>query len=112
MYNVEEERFWDGGAAPQPPRFTALRQDSWAEGRTAFARSESRPLSRRSGCVSAEPYPPLRFAQFSRDKISIHLCCRCPATKCCRCLDTEQVLPSAQLSKESAFGAGRRQDRP
>src|SRR5882672_12797703 len=59
MKESEQERFWDGGAAPKPPRFFALRQDSWPERRAALALSESRPLSRRSGCVSAEPYPSL-----------------------------------------------------
>lgn len=67
MNKSEQERFWDGGAAPKPPRFIALRQDSWPERRAALALSESRPLSRRSGCVSAEPYPPLRSVQSIRD---------------------------------------------
>jgi hypothetical protein len=31
---------------------------------------ESRPLSRRSGCVSAEPYPPIRSVQSTRDEKS------------------------------------------
>src|SRR5664279_6130639 len=56
------------GALPPNPRDLALsRQDSWAERRAALALSESRPLSRRSGCVSAEPYPPLRSVQSTRD---------------------------------------------
>src|SRR5665213_2675440 len=67
MKESEQERFWDGGSAPKPPRFFALRQDSWPERRAALALSESRPLSRRSGCVSAEPYPPLRSVQSIRD---------------------------------------------
>jgi hypothetical protein len=67
MNKSEQERFWDGGAAPKPPRFIALRQDSWPERRAALALSESRPLSRRSGCVSAEPCPPLRSVQSIRD---------------------------------------------
>jgi len=57
------------GALPPNLRDLALsRQDSWAERRAALALSESRPLSRRSGCVSAEPYPPLRSAQSIRDE--------------------------------------------
>ena len=31
MKESEQERFWDGGSAPKPPRFIALRQDSWSE---------------------------------------------------------------------------------
>ena len=56
-------------ALPPNPRDLALsRQDSWT-GVASYARSpESRPLSRRSGCVSAEPYPPLRFVKFSRNE--------------------------------------------
>src|SRR3984893_536155 len=56
------------GALPPNPRDLSLsRQDSWTERRAALALSESRPLSRRSGCVSAEPYPPLRSVQSTRD---------------------------------------------
>src|SRR5438874_7141140 len=56
------------GALPPNPRDLALsRQDSWTERRAALAISESRPLSRRSGCVSAGPYPPLRSVQSTRD---------------------------------------------
>src|SRR5205823_5470632 len=59
------------GALPPNLRDLALsRQDSWTERRAALAISESRPLSRRSGCVSAEPYPPLRSAQSIRDEES------------------------------------------
>ena len=55
-------------ALPPNPRDLSLsRQDSWTERRVALAISESRPLSRRSGCVSAEPYPPLRSVQSTRD---------------------------------------------
>src|ERR1700682_5821576 len=57
------------GALPPNLRDLALsRQDSWTERRAALALSESRPLSRRSGCVSAEPCPPLRSAQSTRDE--------------------------------------------
>src|SRR6266852_5392428 len=57
------------GALPPNLRDLSLsRQDSWTERRAALALSESRPLSRRSGCVSAEPYPPLRSAQSTRDE--------------------------------------------
>src|SRR6266478_8175486 len=56
------------GALPPNLRDLALsRQDSWTERRAALALSESRPLSRRSGCVSADPYPPLRSVQSTRD---------------------------------------------
>ena len=56
-------------ALPPSPRDLALsRQDSWT-GAASFARSpESRLLSRRSGCVSAEPYPPPRSVQSSRNE--------------------------------------------
>src|ERR1700694_4230783 len=58
------------GALPPNPRDLSLsRQDSWTERRAALATSESRPLSRRSGCVSAEPYPPLRSVQSTRDAL-------------------------------------------
>src|SRR6266705_4048815 len=57
------------GALPPNPRDLALsRQDSWTGRRAALALPESRPLSRRSSCVSAEPYPPLRSAQSTRDE--------------------------------------------
>src|SRR5260370_38273000 len=60
------------GARPPNPRDLSLsRQDSWTERRAALAISESRPLSRRSVCVSAEPYPPLRFVQSTRDEESL-----------------------------------------
>jgi hypothetical protein len=45
-----------------------LRQDSWTGRRAPLALPESRPLSRRSGCVSAEPCPPLRSVQSTRDE--------------------------------------------
>jgi light-regulated signal transduction histidine kinase (bacteriophytochrome) len=55
-------------ALPPNPRDLSLsRQDSWIERRAELAISESRPLSRRSGCVSAEPYPPLGSVQSTRD---------------------------------------------
>src|ERR1700680_3458952 len=58
------------GALPPNPRDLSLsRQDSWTERRAALATSESRPLSRRSGCVSAEPYPPPRSVQSTRDAL-------------------------------------------
>jgi hypothetical protein len=57
------------GALPPNPRDLSLsRQDSWTGRRVALALPESRPLSRRSGCVSAEPYPPLRSVQSTRDE--------------------------------------------
>src|SRR6266496_3857388 len=56
------------GVLPPNPRDLSLsRQDSWTGRRAALAIPESRPLSRRSGCVSAEPYPPLRSVQSTRD---------------------------------------------
>src|SRR5579885_1222403 len=59
------------GALPQTPeilRFTA--RIHWAPGRDALDPGESRPPSRRSGCVSAEPYPPLGCNQYSRFETS------------------------------------------
>jgi len=47
--------------------FPLLRQDSWTGRRASLALPKSRPLSRRSGCVSAEPYPTLRSVQSARD---------------------------------------------
>ena len=44
----------DGGREVDVPLLAGLALDELDFGR------ESRPLSRRSGCVSAEPYPPLR----------------------------------------------------
>src|SRR5271165_6080191 len=61
------------GLCPKPRDFTLSRQDSWTGRRAALALPESRPLSRCSGCVSAEPYPPLRSAQSTRDKIDSRL---------------------------------------
>ena len=55
---------------PNPRDLSLLRQDSWTEERAVLATSESRPLSRRSGCVSAAPYPPLRSVQSTRDEMS------------------------------------------
>ena len=37
-------------------------------GRASLDHGESRPPSRRSGCVSAEPYPPLGCNQYSRSE--------------------------------------------
>jgi hypothetical protein len=54
-------------ARPRTPeilRFTA--RIRWKPGRAALGPGESRPPSRRSGCVSAEPYPPLGCNQYSR----------------------------------------------
>ena len=63
----EQEHFWNGGSASKPPRFSAF-APGFPDGGASGARpSESRPLSRRSGCVSAEPYPPLRSVQSTRD---------------------------------------------
>ena len=56
------------GLCPKPRDFTLSRQDSWTGRRAALALPESRPLSRRSGCVSAEPYPPLRSVKSTRDE--------------------------------------------
>ena len=56
------------GLCPKPRDLTLSRQDSWTGRRAALALPESRPLSRRSGCVSAEPYPPLRSVQSTRDE--------------------------------------------
>jgi hypothetical protein len=59
------------GPAPKPRDLTHYRQDCWpgAE-RATLARAASRPLSRRSGRVPAEPYPPLRCNQCSRKNIN------------------------------------------
>jgi integrase len=56
-----------GALPPNPRDFSLLRQDSWSGSRASLALPESRPLSRRSGCVSAEPYPTLRSVQSTRD---------------------------------------------
>src|SRR5271165_6248944 len=56
------------GRCPKPRDLSLSRQDSWTGRRAALALPESRPLSRRSGCVSAEPYPPLRSVQSTRDE--------------------------------------------
>ena len=64
--NTTNRSYLEVGALPPNPRdLTHSRQDSWT-GVASCARSPgSRPLSRRSGCVSAEPYPPLRSVQYS-----------------------------------------------
>jgi hypothetical protein len=56
------------GVLPPTPRdLTHCGQDCWPSARrAALVRAESRPLSRRSGRVPAEPYPPLRCNQCSR----------------------------------------------
>jgi hypothetical protein len=63
--SVEEERFLFGGAAPKPPRFTAFGPE-WTfptnhgeRGRLAPPPSIPAP-GRRSGRISALPYPPPR----------------------------------------------------
>ncbi len=56
------------GLCPKPRDSALSRQDCWTGRRAALALPESRPLSRRSGCVSAEPYPPLRSVQSTRDE--------------------------------------------
>jgi hypothetical protein len=56
-----------GALPPSPWDLTHYRQDCWPSAeRTALARAESRPLSRCSDRVPAEPYPPLRCNQCSR----------------------------------------------
>ena len=56
-----------GALPPNPRDLTHCRQDWLASAkRAALARAESRPLSRRSGRVPAEPYLPLRCNQCSR----------------------------------------------
>ena len=56
-----------GALPPNPRDLTLCRQDCRPSAeRAALARAESRPLSRRSGRVPAEPYPPLRYHQSSR----------------------------------------------
>lgn len=57
-----------GALPPNPRDLSLLRQDSWIGRRAALALPKSRPLSRRSGCVSAEPYPTLRSVQVNRDE--------------------------------------------
>jgi hypothetical protein len=53
---------------PNPRDLSLLRQDCWSGRRASLALAKSRPLSRRSGCVSAEPYPTLRSVQSTRDQ--------------------------------------------
>ena len=50
------------------PLLVLLRRDSWTGRRAALALPESWPLSQRLGCVSAEPYPPLKSGQSTTDK--------------------------------------------
>jgi putative transposase len=58
--NRKKNIFRDG-ALPQAPRFSAFAPGFPGPGdELRSILPESRPLSRRSGCVSAEPYPPLR----------------------------------------------------
>ena len=53
----EEEHFWDRGSAPKPPRFIAF-APGFLDRKASCARAPGIPApSRRSGCVSAEPYP-------------------------------------------------------
>src|SRR4051794_41606250 len=56
-----------GGAAPKPPEFYALSPE-WIPSGSGLRPPPGpfRPLSRRSGCVPAEPYPPLRLFQSGR----------------------------------------------
>ena len=68
MKKLEEEHSRDG-ALPQTRDFAHSRQDSWTGSRAALELPESRPLSRRSGYVSVEPYPPLRSVQSTRDAL-------------------------------------------
>ena len=50
-----------GGFAPRPPGFSALVPGwMWTGERERLAPESSRPRSRRSGRIPAEPYPPLR----------------------------------------------------
>ena len=55
------------GLCPLPPRFNAFAQGFPAREASCARPLESKPLSRRSGCVSAEPYPTLRSVQSTRD---------------------------------------------
>ena len=76
------------GLCPQTPeilRITA--RISWTPGRAALNPGESRPPSRRSGCVSAEPYPPPGCNQYSR-----------PETSTCGDVYTKLLTPPAILS--------------
>ena len=63
---MEENVFLFGGAAPNPPGFTAFGPE-WTNGKTPRGERGRprrprpfRPLSRRSGRIPALPYPPLR----------------------------------------------------
>src|ERR1017187_955169 len=56
-----------GALPPSPWDLTHYRRDCWSSAeRAALVRAESWPLSRRSGRVPAEPYPPPRCNQCSR----------------------------------------------
>ena len=69
--NQKERSFLESGALPPNPRdFTLYSQDCWTPGRAALVPGESRLPSRRSGCVSAEPYPPFGCNQYSRFETS------------------------------------------
>src|ERR1051326_8651197 len=87
-----------GGAAPKPPGFNASSPGLLVSAeRAALARAESRPLSRRSGRVPAEPYPPLRCNQ----------CSRKPSTKP-KTVYTELLTPPSLTDFRRAWASARR----
>src|SRR6266852_2123381 len=68
MNNRKKNISGTGALPPNPRDLSLLRQDCWSGRRASLALPESRPLSRRSGCVSAEPYPTPRSVQSSRNE--------------------------------------------
>ena len=74
--------------APKPPKFFALPPEWVVFGeRAAPAPGPFRPLSRRSGCVPAVPYPPLRYSQSGRHQPRrATIFCRTAITLLTRCL--------------------------
>jgi len=86
--------YW--GLCPQTAeilRFTA--RIRWTPGRAALDPGESRPPSRRSGCVSAEPYPPLGCNQYNR-----------PETSTCGNVYTKSLTPPSGSAAAAATTYG------
>src|SRR3979490_3199626 len=79
--------YW-GGRPPQPPHFSAFPPEWIYFGeRAAPAPGPFRPLSRRSGCVPAVPYPPLRYSQSGRHQPArATIFCRTAITPLTHCL--------------------------
>jgi len=69
MKNRKKNILGMGASAPKPPRFIAF-APGFLDREASFARSPGIPApERRSGCVSAAPYPPLGSAQSTRDAL-------------------------------------------